>query len=350
MISSPSCTMNETTHMFREAGECATVVSRQFADNETVVRELGERLHRSPPHFIMTGARGSSDHAATFAKYVFETRLGIATASSAPSVSSLYGVSQNLAGVLFLVISQSGRSPDLLQQVEAARKAGAMIVALVNDEGSPLAANADYLIPLRAGVERSVAATKSYIASLSAILHLTARWNRDPRLTKALQDLPAVLRTAWALDWSEVVELLVDANNLFVIGRGLGLGIAQEAALKLKETCGLHAEAFSAAEVMHGPMTLVTSGFPVLAFTQGDETRAGLMRLVDEFRARGAPVLVAEPGDARPGHLHVPTIGDPACTPVLAIQTFYRVVNSLALRRGRDPDAPPSLRKVTETV
>jgi glucosamine--fructose-6-phosphate aminotransferase (isomerizing) len=343
--------MNETTHMYREAGESATVVTRQLAENEAVMRELGERLHHSPPHFIMTGARGSSDHAATFAKYVFETRLGIATASAAPSVSSLYGAAQNLSGVLFLAISQSGRSPDLLQQAEAARDAGATVVALVNDADAPLAERAHYAIPLRAGLERSVAATKSYIASLAAILHLTARWNRDPRLARALQDLPAVLRTAWSVDWSEVIELLADARNLFVIGRGLGLGIAQEAALKLKETCGLHAEAFSAAEVMHGPMTLVTPGFPVLAFTQADETRDGLMRLVQEFRARGAPVLVAEPGDAQqPGHLHVPAIGDPACTPVLAIQTFYRVVNSLALRRGRDPDAPPNLRKVTETV
>jgi glucosamine--fructose-6-phosphate aminotransferase (isomerizing) len=342
--------MNEMTQMFREAGESPTVVTRQLVDNEAQVRELGERLHRSPPHFIMTGARGSSDHAATFAKYVFETRLGIATASAAPSVSSLYGASQNLSGVLFLAISQSGRSPDLLQQAEAARTAGATLVALVNDTDSPLAASAEFVVPLRAGAERSVAATKSYIASLTAILHVTARWNRDPRLAKALADLPTVLRTAWTQDWSEVVELLADARNLFVIGRGLGLGIAQEAALKLKETCGLHAEAFSAAEVMHGPMTLVTAGFPVLAFTQADETRAGLMRVIEEFRARGAPVLLAEPGDARPGHLHVPAIGDPACTPVLAIQSFYRVVNTLALRRGRDPDAPPNLRKVTETV
>ncbi|HSD73230.1 MAG TPA: SIS domain-containing protein, partial [Steroidobacteraceae bacterium] len=233
--------MNETTHMFREAGESATVVARQLAENEALMRELGERLHRSPPHFIMTGARGSSDHAATFAKYVFETRLGIATASAAPSVSSLYGAAQNLSGVLFLAISQSGRSPDLLQQAEAARGAGATVVALVNDADSPLAQVASFVVPLHAGVERSVAATKSYIASLTAILHLTARWNRDPRLTRALQDLPAVLRTAWTLEWSEVIELLIDAHNLFVIGRGLGLGIAQEAALKLKETCGLHA-------------------------------------------------------------------------------------------------------------
>jgi glucosamine--fructose-6-phosphate aminotransferase (isomerizing) len=158
------------------------------------------------------------------------------------------------------------------------------------------------------------------------------------------------LRAAWALDWSEVVELLAPAQNLFVIGRGLGLGIAQEAALKLKETCGLHAEAFSAAEVRHGPMTLVGPGFPVIAFSQEDETRTGMAALVDEFRRRGAPVLIAGPGDAAAGHLPIPDISDAACTPVLAIQSFYRAVNALALRRGRDPDAPPNLRKVTETM
>lgn len=336
--------------MYREAAESATVVARQLVENEPIMRSLGERLRRSPPRFIVTCARGSSDHAATFAKYVFETRLGLVTASSAPSVSSLYGVAPDLSGVLFLAISQSGRSPDLLQQAEAARDAGATVVALVNVVDSPLAQLAEAVIPLQAGTERSVAATKSYICSLSAILHLTSKWRSDGRLADALQDLPAALRLAWSLDWSQVIELLADVHNLFVIGRGLGLGIAQEAALKLKETCGLHAEAFSAAEVMHGPMTLVGPGFPVLAFTQEDETRAGLTSLVEEFRARGAPVLIAETGDAEPGRLPVPPIVDPACTPLLAIQSFYRVVNALALRRGRDPDAPPSLRKVTETM
>ncbi|MGH8309697.1 MAG: SIS domain-containing protein, partial [Steroidobacteraceae bacterium] len=220
--------------MYREAAESAAVVARQLTENEPLVASLAERFRRTPPRFIVTCARGSSDHAATFAKYVFETRLGLATASSAPSVSSLYGAAQNLSGVLFLVISQSGRSPDLLQQAEAARDAGATVVTLVNVADSPLAKLADAVIPLRAGIEHSVAATKSYICSLAAILHLTTRWSEERRLGEALRDLPAVLRAAWSLDWSEVVELLADAHNLFVIGRGLGLGIAQEAALKLK--------------------------------------------------------------------------------------------------------------------
>jgi len=145
--------------------------------------------------------------------------------------------------------------------VSSARAAGAHIVALVNAEDSPLAQLADDLIPLCAGTERSVAATKSYITSLAAIVQLVANWTRDAQLAAALQQAPELLERAWQLDWSAAVTHLTAANNLYVIGRGLGLAIAQEAALKFKETCGLHAEAVSAAELRHGPMALVGAAF-----------------------------------------------------------------------------------------
>jgi glutamine---fructose-6-phosphate transaminase (isomerizing) len=340
----------EDTLMFSEAAQSSAAVARQIELNTALVRGLASELRARPPRFIVTSARGSSDHAATFAKYVFETQLGVVTASAAPSVSSLYGSTQDLSEVLFIAISQSGRSPDLLRQAEAARAAGARVVTLVNAPDAPLAALADTVIELHAGTERSVAATKSYICSLAAILLLAAHWKEDARLLDALQTLPAKLTAAWEMDWSELVESLADARNLFVLARGLGLGAAQEAALKLKETCGLHAEAFSGAEVMHGPMTLVDEGFPIVCFTQDDETRAGLLSLTEEFRARGARVLLAANDSAGSGMLPVPSIGHPACTPLLEIQSFYRAVNALALRRGRNPDAPPSLRKVTRTV
>ena len=336
--------------MFSESAQSSDAVARQIELNTALVRSLAADLRARPPRFIVTSARGSSDHAATFAKYVFETQLGVVTASAAPSVNSLYGSTQDLSEVLFIAISQSGRSPDLLRQAEAARAAGARVLTLVNTADSPLAALADTVIELRAGPERSVAATKSYICSLAAILLLAAHWKEDARLLDALQTLPSKLTEAWAMDWSDVVESLADARNLFVLARGLGLGVAQEAALKLKETCGLHAEAFSGAEVMHGPMTLVDAGFPIVCFTQDDETRPGLVSLTEEFAARGARVLLAASGAAGPGMLPVPAIGHPACTPLLEIQSFYRAVNALALRRGRNPDAPPSLRKVTQTV
>jgi glutamine---fructose-6-phosphate transaminase (isomerizing) len=272
------------------------------------------------------------------------------TASAAPSVSSVYAASPQLGDALYLAISQSGRSPDLVQHARMARGAGAQVLALVNVVDSPLAAVAHRVIPLHAGPERSVAATKSYIGALSAILHLAARWRAEDGLLKAVAALPAGLKDAWSQDWSAALEVLARARNLFVIGRGLGLGIAQEAALKFKETCGLHAEAFSAAEVRHGPMTLVGPDFPVLCFVQQDDTLQGLDELVAEFRARGARVFVASPVDATVDVLPVSRASHPACTPVLAIQSFYRMVNALALRRGRNPDVPPHLNKVTETL
>ncbi|CAM5425940.1 SIS domain-containing protein [Rhodanobacter lindaniclasticus] len=338
------------TLMFREAHESADVVARQFAANEATVSALAQSLREAPPRFIVTCARGSSDHAAAYAKYVFETRLGIVTASASPSVTSIYAAEQCMRGALFLAISQSGKSPDLLRTTEAAKAAGARVVVLVNVADSPLAALADTVIPLHAGAERSVAATKSYIAALAAVLHLCARWSGDAELEAALPTLPDALGAGWEADWSSLSEGLVGAHNLFVVGRGYGLGIALEAALKFKETCGLHAEAFSAAEVKHGPMALVGPDFPVLCFAQDDDTLDGTLAVAREFRSRGAQVFVAAPGQHGPGTLPVPG-GVPAlCTPLLIIQSFYRAAAELALRRGFNPDVPPHLNKVTETV
>jgi glucosamine--fructose-6-phosphate aminotransferase (isomerizing) len=339
----------EQTAMFREAHEAATAVARQLQRNATAVGQLAERLRATPPRFIVTSARGSSDHAATFAKYVFETQLGCATMSSSPSVSSVYAAPLRLEGALYLAISQSGKSPDLVRQAQSARAAGAHVVALVNVEDSPLAEAADSVVPLCAGPEHSVAATKSYICALSAIVDIAAQWKDDATLRSALAAVPEALRTTWGLDWSALVEGLVDARNLFVVGRGLGLGAAQEAALKLKETCGLHAEAFSAAEVRHGPMAIVGPGFPVLFLTQDDDTSSGTLDLARQFSERGANVWIAG-NDEAPLRLPVSPTLHPACTPIVTIASFYRAANALALRRGRNPDMPPHLRKVTETV
>ena len=343
-----------STWMFREAAEAADVVALQFARNHAVLAGLAEDLRRRPPPFVATCARGSSDHAATYAKSLFETQLGVVTASVSPSVGSVYGVPQQLRDALFIAVSQSGKSPDLLRNAEAARAAGARVVALVNVEDSPLARLADVVVPLHAGPERSVAATKSYLASLSALLQLSALWKGDPVLLDAMTRLPDAMRAAWRCDWSDLVGGLASKRNLFVLGRGVGLGAAQEAALKFKETCGLHAEAYSAAEVKHGPMALVGPGFPVLILAQPDETEAGTLALADEFRARGAQVWVASRGGGGDaglgGQLPVAEAPHPACAPLLLVQSFYRAVNALSLYRGHDPDAPPHLNKVTETV
>ena len=338
------------TLMYQEAHAAAEVVERQLARNAEPLAELGRALRAKRPRFIVTCARGSSDHAAAYAKYVFETRLGRITASASPSISSIYHADLRLDGALFLTISQSGKSPDLVRSAQAAKDAGAQVLALVNVEDSPLAAVADTVIPLCAGPERSVAATKSYLASLAAILQLTACWSDSVELHAALARLPADLRAGWAMDWSPFGQTLREVANLFVVGRGYGFGAALEAALKFKETCGLHAEAFSAAEVKHGPMALVGAEFPVLFFAQDDGTLDSTLQVAEEFRARGARVLVAAPGARGPDALPMPARLPPISTPLVAVQSFYRAASALALARGYDPDVPPHLRKVTETV
>ena len=334
------------TLMEREAGEAATAVAAMLAVNRNAFAEIGRRLRASPPAAVVTCARGSSDHAATYAKYLIETLTGTPTASAALSIASLYDAPAVAGNRLCLAISQSGKSPDLLAAVEQQRDAGAFVVVLVNAGESPLAGLADVVIPLSAGAERSIAATKSYIASLAAIAALVAAWAEDGALEKALARLPDQLARAFALDWSPAVAALRGATNLFVLGRGYGLGVAQEAALKFKETSALHAESFSAAEVRHGPMAIVGDAFHVLAFGGTDRAAASVRAAADEFRGRGATVLLADAGGG-----DLPAIAaHPAIEPILMIQSFYRMASALAVARGCDPDSPPHLNKVTETL
>lgn len=338
-----------TSAMFREAAEAPAVVRRQLAYHRDALRHLVQYLKSSPPRTVVTVARGSSDNAATYAKYLIETRLGLITASAAPSVSSVYERRTDMRDVLVLAISQSGKSPDLIASLEKARAAGAFIVGLVNAPDSPLESIAHVTLPLHAGPEISVAATKSYVASLAVLANLVALWSGDDALPRQVEMLPPLLERAWNCDWTPAVQALSGARDLYVIGRGIGFGIAQEAALKLKETCGLHAEAFSAAEVLHGPMALVGNGFPVLVFSQNDESRESVEAMTGRFAQNQARMLVA--GFAASGTTALPTVAAaPALEPILMIQSFYRMAEALSRQRGLDPDAPPHLKKVTETV
>lgn len=349
-MTAPVTLKAEDTLMYTEAGSAAGVVARQLAENEPVLRDLGKKLRNLKPRAVVTCARGSSDHAATYAKYVIETKAGLLVSSAAPSVCSVYDARQMLEGTLFIAISQSGASPDLVRTATAAKDAGALVVALVNVVSSPLAAISDVVVPLHAGPENSVAATKTYIASLSAILQLVAHWTEDAGLLDALNVLPQNLSDAWECDWSAATRTLLEARNFFVCGRGVGFGIAQEAALKFKETCGLHAEAYSAAEVKHGPMAIVNAGFPVLVFSQQDETRPGIQDLVTDFEGRDARVMSAGVGLKGGAELPVVSGAHPFAEPILMIQSFYRMANALSVARGYHPDKPPHLNKVTETV
>lgn len=340
----------QQTLMYQESQESHLRVREQLAINKIAIETLADHLRTQPPALVVTCARGSSDHAATYAKYLIETHIGIPTLSAAPSVNSVFEARQNFDDVLFLAISQSGQSPDILSATQAAKNRGALVVALVNDRTSPLAKLSHVVIPLHAGSEKSVAATKSFICSLSAMVHIVAEWTKNEDLLKQLHELPDALEKTFAQDWSDALPLLKAANNLFVVSRGLGLGIAQEAALKFKETCGIHAEAFSAAEVKHGPMALVKENFPVMVLSIEDQTQPSIDAAATAFIERMALVLAAgKPYDGA-NNLDTAPCAAPELRPIILIQSFYKFVNALSLARGYDPDCPPYLNKVTETL
>lgn len=333
------------SHMAREAAEAPEAASRFLERNAMALAEIGAHLRHKPPPVIITSARGSSDSAAGYFKYLAEILTGIPCSSIGASVVSVYGAKLQAKDGLCLTVSQSGKSPDIVALQDAARRAGALTVALVNVEDSPAAHAADICLPLCAGPELSVAATKSYIVSLVAGAAIVAHWLERKDLIAAIDALPDQLALAAKIDWPQAVELARDAESLYVVGRGPSLPIATETALKLKETCAIHAEAYSIAEVMHGPLELLGEGFPVLAYSPEDNARASSRDSLDKMRKTGAHILVAEAGG-----LPYTRTGNSLLDPISIIQTAYRFVEATAVVRGRDPDRPRLLKKVTETV
>ncbi len=338
--------------MYSEAKSAGTQVKVFIKENSDGLKNLASFLREFKPNHIVTIGRGSSDHAATYAKYLIETKIGIPTVSAAPSTSSLFSSKLQESRAVCIVISQSGKSSDLLASVEAYKKSGAKIIAFVNDENSPLFEMADFSFGLKAGKEISVAATKSFIASLVASAILVAHWGEDSEMLAQIKNLPAQIENAFALDWFKVNECLKNANSLFVLGRGYSLSIAQEAALKFKETCGLHAEAFSSAEVKHGPKAIIKKNFPILGFATSDSAGYDLINVADEFCEIGAKVFVAKSA-ALNGVCFEPleTIDTrPELQPILMISAFYKMACQLSILRGFNPDEPPHLQKVTDTL
>jgi len=327
--------------MEREAREAPTRIQQQIEMNNETVIKLGETLRQLAPKFVFMVGRGSSDHAGVFGKYLIEVETGTPVVAAAPSVKSVFGTEVNLVGSAVIVISQSGRSPDILSQAEIAKKQGALCIALVNDQSSPLAEIADVVIPLNVGEEKAVAATKSYLATLSALLHVVAHWKNDQSLISAVNQLPEVL----AKTVDEPVQLKAEAvagvDHLVVMGRGFGYALSREVALKLKEVCGIQAESFSSAEFLHGPVTLVEGGLDIISLDLADESKTSHDEQINEVKSRGATVT----------HIALTnnTIAN-RIAPLTLLQRFYIDVAHVAVSRGVDPDAPAGLNKVTKTL
>ena len=299
----------------------------------------------------MTVARGSSDHAATYLKYVAELAAGVPVASVGPSVASIYGRRLRLDGAVCIGISQSGQSPDIVEMMRSAGEGGALTRG-----DHQRRRRRRWRRPRRmrcrceAGPEQSVAATKSFVVSVLAAVALVAEWREDDELRAAVAALPGQFERALACDWAPLADRLVRANSAFVLGRGPGFAIANEVALKFKETCAIHAESYSAAEVLHGPAAIVQARFPVLGLAVDDAAQPAVVATAERLAGQGADVFLTARGAL--GAVTLPAVEGvhPLTAPLVLVVTFYRFVEALARRRGFNPDTPPHLRKVTETV
>ncbi|MCF3973357.1 SIS domain-containing protein [Paracoccus salsus] len=338
------------SNMAREVAEIPEAAARFLAASHAAVVDAATALRARDPALVATVARGSSDHAATYLKYAIELQAGIPVASVGPSVASIYHRPLRLAGGACIGISQSGRSPDIVDLMRAASDGGALSIAITNHADSPMADASAHCLALQAGEEKSVAATKTFVNSVLAGLALVAEWRQDDDLRTAVAGLPDALAQAVGMDWSPLSSRLARAASAFVLGRGPGYAIACESALKLKETSGIHAEAYSAAEVLHGPAAIVQASFPVLALGVEDAALPHVVGTAERLAAQGAEVFVTG-ADAK-GATRLPSVPDlhPMVAPLVLIASFYACVEGLARRRGFDPDTPPYLRKVTETV
>lgn len=335
--------------MTAEAREAPDVVRRQADLLNRPIQELVARLKQVQPRLVVTCARGSSAHAALFGKGLIERHLAIPVADAAPSVISVYRRRLCVDGQVFIAISQSGRSDDLVESTVSAKECGALTIAIVNDTGSPLATASDVVLPLAAGEESSVAATKTFIASVAALLRLVACWSGDAAMTAGLQALPHRLSCAAQLDWSTALDALSQANSLAILGRGPTLAIAEEASLKLKEVCHIQAEAYSGSEFQHGPIALVSQDYPILILMPNDEARDELSKLALDLCQKSRLVFVT--GDPIGDAEYLPALSpdQPDADAICLIQSFYGFAARLAERLGLDADQPRHLQKITRT-
>lgn len=335
-----------STAMAQEIAEIPAAAQRLLSQ-QRAAGAIADRIRDFNPKFVVICGRGSSGHAGVFLRYLFEVRAGLLVSTSAPSVVTAYRQTHDMRQIVFIVISQSGRSPDLVAATAQARKSGALTVALVNDTASPAADAAELVLSIEAGPEHAVAATKTVALSMMRGAQLVAQLMQDDLLMQAIERLPRRFDEALACDWSPWGDSLQDAPAAFVTARGYGLGTAREIALKLTETMRLPALGYSAAELRHGPFAAVTSRTPVLALRSDAAASELIDRLVRELASANRPVFAV---GGQNGTL--PWIDDDhaICDPIAMLLPAYVAIEQAARHQGFDPDRPANLSKITETL
>jgi glucosamine--fructose-6-phosphate aminotransferase (isomerizing) len=314
-----------------------------------------ERIRAHGARFVVLAARGSSDNAARYAQYVLGVRNGLVAALAAPSIVTRYGAAPDMSAAVVIGISQSGRSPDLVAVAREARRQGALTLAVTNDPGSPLAEASELVLALRAGHERAVAATKTYTAQLMTMAMLSAALAGDEAAWRQLVDVPD--RVAGAIEAggqrAPAAERFRGEERMLVVGRGFNMSTAFEIALKLKEACGVVAEPYSSADLLHGPVALVRDGLPVMVVAPESAPFDDLLGVAALARERGARLIAISdaPSVAAQAEVALPLApgGPEWLSPIEAVVPGQLWVQALAAARGLTPDAPAGLSKVTLT-
>jgi glutamine---fructose-6-phosphate transaminase (isomerizing) len=310
-----------------------------------------------PFDYVLVAARGSSDHAGMYAKYVWATLAGFPVALAAPSLYTLYDAPPRLASALVVGISQSGQSPDIAAVLEAARQQGRPTIAITNDVASPLGRVAEHVVDLHAGAERSVAATKTYTTQLAVIAAFAATWSGQADRLAELRAVPAAMQATLSEESAGAIARFAEryryVETMVVVGRGYNYATAFELALKLKELTYVMAEPYSSADFRHGPIATVHAGSPVLLVAPTGRTSADLLDLAAELRRRDAELLVIsdDPGALALARtpLPLPAPVPEWLMPLTAVLPGQQLALSLALAKDLNPDEPRGLAKVTRT-
>ncbi|MGP3969576.1 SIS domain-containing protein [Streptomyces sp. 6N223] len=340
--------------MSREMAEQPEVLRRLLDEGASPIREVAGRIAARRPRFVLLTARGTSDNAALYAKYLLEILLGLPCGLTSMSTTTAYGARPDLTDCLVIAVSQSGGSPDLVASTTAAREAGAITLAVTNNADSPLAAAGEYHVDVLAGPERALPATKTYTAELLA-LYLLVEGLRSNGPAPAAARLPEL--AARILAREEEVRTLAGryrfAERMVITSRGYGYPTAKEAALKLMETSYIPALSYSGADLLHGPLAMVDNVSPVIAIVTDGRGGEALRPVLDRLRDRGADLVVIGPplqAEAASAGFALPTEGVPEeLQPILEILPLQRLAYEITLARGQDPDAPRALAKVTRT-
>lgn len=341
--------------MLAEIAEQPAIIARNLVENRKTAETIAKHVRDRGIRYCIIAARGTSDNAAVYAKYLAETELGIPVGLAAPSVWTLYGARLNLKDVLFIGLSQSGMGTDVVEAVRRAREEGALTLGITNFEDSDLAKSADEVMLLHAGPENSVAATKTYTSTLAALALLTAMTSGDPALETDLHGVPGLMQAVLATEdeIQDVAERYRFMSDCMVIARGFNQCTAYEAGLKLSETCYVVAHAYSGADFQHGPIAVVGRGFPCLLFNPEGKPHKQMLELSDKLASLGADRLMFAHDEASleraERSVRIPVIVPERMSPLVYIVAAQMFAYHLSRIKGLDPDRPRGLKKVTLT-